>query len=88
MNFASFPPCRSTTGPTPSKKAVMTWSSVSGSSRSPSPVESTTSEKRIVTTRRKRSAGCSGSASPQARQNLARSGFSSPQTRQIGTDRV
>jgi len=62
MNFATVPPWRSTTGFIASKYSVMTWERVSGSSASPSAVEPTTSENRMLTTLRKRSA-VSGSAS-------------------------
>jgi hypothetical protein len=49
------------------------------------PVESTTSEKRIVTTLRKRSDGCCSRPWPQALQNRAPSGFSVPHDSHLST---
>ena len=61
MNLASVPPWRSTAGFTAAKYSPMTRESVSVSSRSPSAVEPTMSENRIVTVRRNRSGAVAAS---------------------------
>ena len=81
------PPWRSTTGFTPSKYSVRIVSRVSGRG-SPRPVESTTSEKRIVTTCRKRSGVSSSSGRPHARQNRAPVRVPLPHPPHAGTRRV
>ena len=80
MNFSTVPPCRSSVACIASKYRHITRRSDSGSSRSPSAVEPTTSVKTTVTTFRvSASLGWASSRSPQASQNRASASFSRPQ---------
>jgi hypothetical protein len=76
-NFSTVPPWRSITSRKASKYRLIAKRIASGSSRSPSVVEPTTSEKTMVTVLRP--PGDMSSGLPHAEQNLASGAFSRPQ---------
>ena len=89
-NRSTVPPCCRTISAIDSAYRVMTRRVVSGSVASPSDVEPTTSQKRIVTVFRtsRPSRTRSGSAAPHALQKRAPSGFDSPHRSHSDTARV
>ena len=76
-NFSTVPPWCSIAARERSKYRTMIARTVSGSTRSPSSVEPTTSQNRSVATLRRSGRGSTSSA-PQAAQNRASSGFCLP----------
>jgi|GEM_PF-5888345 len=88
MNFCTVPPWRSSTARMASNQRAITRPSDSGSSRSPRLVDPARSLNTTVTTLRASRPPAAASGVPQLRQNLARSGFSSPQTAQATIRRV
>ncbi len=78
MNFATTPPCSSTTARIVTKKRSITRRSDSGSVRSPSGVDPTMSTNTMLTVLRASPSGSGCRRAPQAKQKRARSGFSSP----------
>ena len=79
------PSWRSSASLMPSKYCDLTFCTVSGSSASPSEVESTMSAKRTVTVFGVVLGSSADKAAPQARQNRATSGFASPHALHSGT---
>jgi hypothetical protein len=81
MNFSTVPPCDASTAAMRSKYRVITERSASGSSRSPSAVESATSQNRTVTVLRTSRAGAGAASSlvPHSEQNFASCAFPWPQ---------
>ena len=89
MNFSITASWRSSTALTERKYCAITWRSVSGSSPSPSLVESHRSQKTIVTTLRRPSGDLApASANPHSGQNRASSGVAAPQLGHELTARV
>jgi hypothetical protein len=89
MNFSTVPPLRSTASRMRPNQRCIAQRSVSGSTRSASAVDLTTSAKTIVTTLRRSAADCrADSGAPHAGQNRDLSGACSPQRAHALTFRV
>ena len=89
MKFSTVPPWRSIASPIRPNQRCIAQRSVSGSTRSPSAVEPTTSANTTVTTfRRSPAAGAADTGAPHAGQNRDRPGSPSPQRGQVSTTQV